>query len=289
MFGASLISLSFFCLWLNAKTQALNFIPDAPKISPETGWTPTPICHLRVCEFGRISCGFPATHHQQVQLLMTPLFFTVRIWSRVCNLFFTLSHLNQLKPFCISVMSGIITGPYFVSFFDSPNAVEVGSIVAVLEIGAFSMFIFRTSLLTNLWTLSKKKKVTSIAAGKIGDIVGRKGTLCGGAVLFTIGGLVQTFTVGVWSMILGRLVSGFGVGLLSWALPLKGLTFPWSWVFFWSFQELLYPYIRVRYPLPTMYDATFFSSPLTYGILFREVLWLVSNSRVILWATPSQS
>lgn len=37
-------------------------------------------------------------------------------------------------------MSGIITGPYFVSFFESPNAIEVGSIVAVLEIGAFSMF-----------------------------------------------------------------------------------------------------------------------------------------------------
>ena len=37
-----------------------------------------------------------------------------------------------------SVMSGIITGPHFVSFFESPNAIEVGSIVAVLEIGAFS-------------------------------------------------------------------------------------------------------------------------------------------------------
>ena len=41
-------------------------------------------------------------------------------------------------------MSGIITGPYFVSFFESPSAIEVGSIVAVLEIGAFSMspFVF---------------------------------------------------------------------------------------------------------------------------------------------------
>ena len=38
-------------------------------------------------------------------------------------------------------MSGIITGPYFVSFFESPNAIEVGSIVAVLEIGAFSMSV----------------------------------------------------------------------------------------------------------------------------------------------------
>lgn len=44
---------------------------------------------------------------------------------------------TQLKT--CSVMSGIITGPYFVSFFESPSAIEVGSIVAVLEIGAFSM------------------------------------------------------------------------------------------------------------------------------------------------------
>ena len=58
-------------------------------------------------------------------------------------------------------------------------------------------------------------KVTSVAAGRIGDIIGRKWTLCGGAVVFTIGGLIQTFTVGVWTMILGRLISGFGVGLLS--------------------------------------------------------------------------
>ena len=47
---------------------------------------------------------------------------------------------TQLKT--CSVMSGIITGPYFVSFFESPSAIEVGSIVAVLEIGAFSMSLY---------------------------------------------------------------------------------------------------------------------------------------------------
>ena len=36
--------------------------------------------------------------------------------------------------------------------------------------------------------------------------------------LFTIGGLIQTFTVGIWTIILGRLISGFGVGLLSWVI-----------------------------------------------------------------------
>lgn len=41
-----------------------------------------------------------------------------------------------------SVMSGILTGPHFVTFFESPDAIEVGSIVAVLEIGAFSKVSF---------------------------------------------------------------------------------------------------------------------------------------------------
>jgi MFS family permease len=57
--------------------------------------------------------------------------------------------------------------------------------------------------------------VTSIAAGQVGDMIGRKGTLFVGAVVFTIGGVVQTFTIGFWTMILGRVLSGFGVGLLS--------------------------------------------------------------------------
>lgn len=36
------------------------------------------------------------------------------------------------------VMSGIITGPHFRKFFNNPGPIEVGTMVAVLEIGAFS-------------------------------------------------------------------------------------------------------------------------------------------------------
>lgn len=57
--------------------------------------------------------------------------------------------------------------------------------------------------------------VTSVAAGQVGDVIGRKGTLFIGAVVFTVGGVIQTFTLGFWSMVIGRVVSGFGVGLLS--------------------------------------------------------------------------
>ncbi|CAA7259949.1 unnamed protein product [Cyclocybe aegerita] len=97
------------------------------------------------------------------------------------------------------VMSGIITGPYFRKYFEYPGPIEVGTMVAVLEIGAF---------------------ITSVAAGRVGDIIGRKGTLFMGAVIFTFGGAIQTFTLGFWSMVVGRIVSGFGVGLLSTIVPI---------------------------------------------------------------------
>jgi hypothetical protein len=35
-------------------------------------------------------------------------------------------------------MSGIITGPYFNSFFNQPSHFQLGNMVAILEIGAFS-------------------------------------------------------------------------------------------------------------------------------------------------------
>jgi len=37
-----------------------------------------------------------------------------------------------------SVMSGIITGPYFRAYFNFPDALAIGTMVAVLEVGAFS-------------------------------------------------------------------------------------------------------------------------------------------------------
>lgn len=37
-------------------------------------------------------------------------------------------------------MSGVITGPYFRQYFDEPSALAVGTMVAVLEVGAFGMF-----------------------------------------------------------------------------------------------------------------------------------------------------
>ena len=57
-----------------------------------------------------------------------------------------------------------------------------------------------------------------MAAGRIGDILGRRGTLFVGALVFAVGGAVQTFTPGFWVMVVGRVIAGFGVGLLSYVL-----------------------------------------------------------------------
>ena len=57
--------------------------------------------------------------------------------------------------------------------------------------------------------------MTSLLAGRVGDIIGRRMTLFSGALLFAVGGAIQTFANGYEMMIVGRVVSGFGVGLLS--------------------------------------------------------------------------
>ncbi|KAH8924406.1 general substrate transporter [Atractiella rhizophila] len=96
------------------------------------------------------------------------------------------------------VMSGIITGPYFMTYFHTPTHYEIGIMVAILEVGAF---------------------ITSLLAGLIGDVFGRRRTLFMGAFIFTIGGAIQTVTNGFPMMVFGRIISGFGVGFLSMIVP----------------------------------------------------------------------
>ncbi|GAA5879187.1 hypothetical protein JCM3774_002105 [Rhodotorula dairenensis] len=96
------------------------------------------------------------------------------------------------------VMSGVITGPYFKAYFHQPDRVELATMVSILEIGAF---------------------ITSLLAGRVGDIFGRRATIFAGACIFTLGGLFQAFATGFRVMVFGRIVSGFGVGFLSMCVP----------------------------------------------------------------------
>lgn len=66
--------------------------------------------------------------------------------------------------------------------------------VAILEIGAF---------------------ISSLFAASLADTKGRRRTMLIGAITFCVGGVIQTVTWSYNMMCLGRIVSGFGVGMLS--------------------------------------------------------------------------
>jgi len=96
------------------------------------------------------------------------------------------------------VMSGIITHPAFQADFDDPSAAQLGTMVAVLEIGAL---------------------ITSLLSGVLADRYGRKVILGAGALLFLLGGLIQTCSVGYRVMVVGRIIAGLGVGFLTMVVP----------------------------------------------------------------------
>ncbi|OJJ06421.1 hypothetical protein ASPVEDRAFT_139562 [Aspergillus versicolor CBS 583.65] len=96
------------------------------------------------------------------------------------------------------VMSGIITGWYFEDYFNHPSRAELGTVVAILEVGAF---------------------ISSLLVGKIGDIIGRRKTILYGSIVFFVGGAFQTFATGIPMMMVGRIVAGLGVGALSTIVP----------------------------------------------------------------------
>lgn len=96
------------------------------------------------------------------------------------------------------VCSGILTFVTFIKYFNEPTSSEVGAIISILEIGAM---------------------ISSMLVSKISDRFGRKRTILLGTVIFMIGGLLQTFATNLYVFSVGRVISGFGVGILSTMVP----------------------------------------------------------------------
>lgn len=71
-----------------------------------------------------------------------------------------------------SVYAPIITNKYFKQYYHNPSPTEIGFMIAILEIGAL---------------------FSSIIAGKIGDLVGRKRATRYGAVFFILVDLFNVF------------------------------------------------------------------------------------------------
>ncbi|KAI0194670.1 hypothetical protein EV127DRAFT_451388 [Xylaria flabelliformis] len=100
--------------------------------------------------------------------------------------------------FSLFALSGKTSGPYFRDYFNNPSRAEIGTMVAILEVGAF---------------------ISSLVVGRVGDIIGRRKTILYGSMIFFVGGALQSFATNMPMMMLGRIVAGLGVGSLSTIVP----------------------------------------------------------------------
>jgi MFS family permease len=82
---------------------------------------------------------------------------------------------------------------------DSATASTLGWIVASLTLGA---------------------AFSSLCAGQIAHMIGRKPAIVIGAAISTIGGIVQSSASDVGTMIAGRIVVGVGIGIVSTVVPI---------------------------------------------------------------------
>ena len=89
-------------------------------------------------------------------------------------------------------------GEYFKEYFHDPTSAEIATMVAILEIGAL---------------------ISSLLVGRIGDIIGRRKTILYGSCIFFVGGVLQTFAHSMGMMMIGRVLAGVGVGMLSTIVP----------------------------------------------------------------------
>ncbi|CAO3641792.1 unnamed protein product [Cunninghamella echinulata] len=96
------------------------------------------------------------------------------------------------------VLSGILVNHDWLDQFGRPSEFMQGWVVSIFLLGAW---------------------VTSYPASWVMDRFGRRLTIFSGAIVFIIGGILQTASFDLPMLLIGRLFSGFGIGFLSTVLP----------------------------------------------------------------------
>ncbi|KAK4961309.1 hypothetical protein LTR10_001799 [Elasticomyces elasticus] len=96
-------------------------------------------------------------------------------------------------------MGGLTTSPEFLDQFGNPNASLLGFLVSSYEVGAM---------------------IGAIAVFLSGDRFGRKPINIAGAAIVAIGAAIQTSSFGVGQFLAGRLIAGFGLGMMTTVIPI---------------------------------------------------------------------
>lgn len=96
------------------------------------------------------------------------------------------------------LMSSLLTNKYFKAYYHNPSPAAVGTMIAILEIGAL---------------------FSSFEAGKVGDKIGRRRTIRYGSFIFVVGGLIQATLPNIIVLGGGRLIGGIAIGFLTTIIP----------------------------------------------------------------------
>jgi len=95
-------------------------------------------------------------------------------------------------------MGGLTTSPIFLEQFGNPNASLLGFLVSAYEVGAM---------------------IGALATFIIGDRLGRKPNNIAGTVIVAVGAAIQTSSFGIGQFVAGRLIAGFGLGMMTTVIP----------------------------------------------------------------------
>ncbi|EPE05877.1 sugar transporter stl1 [Ophiostoma piceae UAMH 11346] len=104
----------------------------------------------------------------------------------------------MLIGFDNGLMGGLIDTPAFKTTFDSPSSTITGLIVAIYEVGCF---------------------FGSLATAVVGERLGRRRTVAVGCAIMIVGAVLQASAFSRAQMIVGRIVSGVGMGFINSTVP----------------------------------------------------------------------
>ncbi|KAL4879500.1 general substrate transporter [Aspergillus karnatakaensis] len=104
-----------------------------------------------------------------------------------------------LYGYDLGVIAGVIASGSFKASFQNPDDTETGLVVSMFTAGAFFGAAF---------------------AGPTGDYLGRRWTITIGAIVFCLGGGLQTGAQNIDYLYSGRFFAGVGVGFLTMIIPL---------------------------------------------------------------------
>ncbi|KAI5305651.1 Mitogen-activated protein kinase [Ascosphaera pollenicola] len=97
------------------------------------------------------------------------------------------------------VMTNVIASPHFLNYFDTyPESDIVGALNSTFSGGA---------------------AIGALMAGSASDIIGRKYTIQFGALIATVGAILQSAAVNLPMLLVGRITSGWAIGALSMVIP----------------------------------------------------------------------